>query len=125
MPYYIYIHPEKSIVKEIFQHMNDEHSYSEGGVKWNRVFTKPNFDVDTLIDAHSEKDFIRKTNKTKNLGEVWDEAAIQSERRAKIDGIDLMKEKTISDYEKKTKKRHPLKNDNVVDMGHFNDTIPE
>ena len=38
MPIYVYKHPEKDEYREVFQGMNDEHSYAEGGVQWKRVF---------------------------------------------------------------------------------------
>jgi hypothetical protein len=90
--------------------MNDDHSYEEDGIKWIRIFTSPNSSKDTRINANDSRDFIEKTKqKNYSIGEMWDISKGLSEQREKRDGIDKVKEKTISNYEKKTKKKHPSK----------------
>jgi hypothetical protein len=65
MPLYIYQNPKTQEVKEIVQSVHDKHEYSEGGVKWNRVFTVPQVGIDSKLDANStEKDFVDTTGLT-------------------------------------------------------------
>ncbi len=110
MPNYIFKHPTKDIYVEVFQHMNDEHIYEQEGIKWLREYTIPQAQIDVTIDPRNPRDFCEKTaKKNYNLGQVMDLSAEQSEKRAKSDGIDKVKEKTYKDYEKKTGTRHPLK----------------
>lgn len=90
--------------------MNDVHEYSEDGVKWERIFTLPEAAIDTKFDPNDNVGFIEKSKKKNmSIGAMWDESARLSEKRAKHGGIDPIKEKAITDYEKKTKKKHPSK----------------
>lgn len=110
MPIYLFENPKTKEVIEVVQRMNEEHIYIVKGVKWNRVFTKPSASIDTQIDPNSSRDFIEKTkNKNYSIGALWDKSAELSEKRAKVDGIDPIKEKEIKKYEDKTKKKHPSK----------------
>lgn len=109
MPFYIYQNEKTGEVKEILQGMNDEHSYSENGVKWIRIFTKPNAAIDTQINPNSAADFVNNT-KTKNysIGDLWDKSAELSERRGGKE--DKVKQQALDSYKKKTGKRHPSEN---------------
>lgn len=108
MGLYTYQHPKTKKTIDIVQSMNDTHEfYDANGVRWNRVFTKPNATIDAQINPFSARDFAKKTEKY-TVGECWDLSAEMSEKRKKIEGKDKVKEKTISDYRKKCKgKRHP------------------
>jgi hypothetical protein len=110
MPIYIYQNPKTNEVKEIIQSVNDKHEYIESGVKWNRIFTVPQVNIDCKLDANSTaKDFAEKTkNKKGHVGDLWDRSRELSEKRAKVYGKDPVKEKYYKDWSKKRKgKRHP------------------
>ena len=110
MPLYIFQHPKTKKIKEVIQKMTEEHIYEENGVKWNRIFTNPTTSIDTQIDPNSSRDFIEKTKKKNySIGDMWDESAVLSEKRAKRMGHDPIKEKEIANYEKKCKTIHPSK----------------
>lgn len=109
MPIYVYKHPETGKIVEVIQGMNDKHEYEENGVGFKRVFLLPHAATDTHTDPFSKKDFMRRTHKKMTIGDMMDESAALSEKRAKKAGIDPVKAKTIADYEKLTKKRHPSK----------------
>lgn len=119
MPIYLYQNPKTKAIKEIVQSMMDEHTYEEGGVKWNRIFTAPNSAVDTIIDASKPSDFIRATQKKMTLGDMWDESGRLSEKRIDKLGYDPVKQKAIEKYEKKCRKRHPLKDSNSGSVTHI------
>jgi hypothetical protein len=110
MPLYTFEHPKTKKTIDLVQSMNAPHEYTdEKGVKWNRVFSKPNASVDTSIDPFSAKDFINKTNKKgMTVGDMWDISAGLSDKREKKAGKDAVKEKAIKDYAKKCHgKLHP------------------
>ena len=120
MPIYLFESPEGN-VKEIIQRMSDDHAYSEDGVEWTRLFTVPNAAIDSVAgDPYSEKEFMRKTNKSMKLGDMWDISQEMSNKRMKKDGKDGIKDKVVKSYEKKTKgKAHPLKDSSVFKTKHF------
>jgi len=111
MPSYIFQHPKTEEYIEILQKMNEPHVYvDDSGVEWNRVFTIPNALIsDNLINADTtSKEFARKTSeKNYTLGDMWDLSAELSEKRKRVNGKDLTKEKAKKDYERKTGKPHP------------------
>lgn len=108
MPYYLFQHPSNQEVIQVFQNMNDNHTYEKDGIKWNRVFTNPRVSIDTKVDPYSEKDFVRKMNKTCKVQDMMDESKELSEKRASVNGIDPLKQKVFDDYKKNTKgKSHP------------------
>jgi hypothetical protein len=119
MPVYLYQHPSTGEVKEVVQSMSQEHSYSENELKWNRVFTVPNSAIDTIIDASKPSDFLRATQKKMTLGDMWDESGRLSEKRVQKLGYDPVKEKAIAKYEKRCRKRHPLKDPNPTSITHI------
>ena len=85
--------------------MNDEHIYiDEKGIKWNRVWHKPNASIDAKIDPFSEKDFVKQTGARKGtLGDMYDlSEAMSKERAAKNGGLDPQREKYYDQQEKRT-----------------------
>lgn len=109
MGYYLFQHPETEEVVEVFQRMNEDHLYiSEDGTMWNRIYVNPKVSIDTKIDPYSSRDFVEKTkNKNGTIGDLWDRSAELSERRAKIEGSDSIKDKAANSYKDKTGKEHP------------------
>lgn len=105
MPTYLYKHPKTEEVVEIIQSMKEKHEYIDGnGIKWIRIWTVPQSNVDTKLDPHSEKDFIRYTGARKGtLGDLQDlSEAMSKERAAKNGGIDMVREKYYDQQEKNT-----------------------
>lgn len=112
MPQYCYKHPKKTQFIELTQKMNDVHEYiDEEGTKWERVWTKPRFSVDTNIDPLSSKDFAAKTNKKGSYGDLIDRAEELSQIRKDKYGVDPVKEQYYDSWSKKRggKKVHPEK----------------
>ena len=119
MPYYIYQNPKTGKKKEVLQSMNEPHVYSEDGLAWERVFTVPNSAIDTIIDASKPRDFLRATNKKMTLGDMWDESGRLSEKRKQKLGYDPVKDATVKRYEKRCRKRHPLKDSDSSSITHI------
>jgi ClpP class serine protease len=104
MPLYTYEHPKTKKTIDVIQGMNELHEYTDKkGVKWNRIFSKPQATTNTQISANaSEVEFYQKTaGKKLTVGDVWDMAGEASNKRADKEGKDFKKEKTIKDYAKK------------------------
>lgn len=109
MPLYIYEHPRTGEIVEIYQGMNETHTYEADGVVYNRVFTKPNAAIDTHItDPYSAKEFAKATSKAGTMGDMFDRSAELSAKRAEKDGIDPIKQKYYDQYKKDTGKEHYL-----------------
>tara|TARA_R110000744_G_scaffold122405_1_gene227407 strand:- start:245 stop:631 length:387 start_codon:yes stop_codon:yes gene_type:complete len=102
MPIYVYKHPDTEEYKEVFQGMNDEHVYEEGGAEWKRVFLSPNASIDNSIDPFNNQQFIDATYKKKGtVGDMMDLSADLSAQRAeKAGGADPVKEKFYNTYAK-------------------------
>lgn len=109
MPIYIFEHPKTKKIIEIIQNMSEEHVYiDEKGVRWNRVFTKPQASIDTQIDANSSKEFVAKTAKRgMTVGEMMDLSAELSDKRGGMTGKDEVRDRAEKAYKEKTGKRHP------------------
>lgn len=105
MPIYLFKNPNTGKTIPIFQSMNEEHTYSENGVKYERVFTIPNAQIDANFDVNSSEKFIEKTGKMKGtLGEIWDYSQELSDKRAaRNDGVDPVRQKAEEKYSKKRK----------------------
>ena len=103
MPLYLFKNPNTGKTVSIFQLMNEEHSYSDNGIKYERVFTVPNAQIDTEFDVNSSSKFVEKTGKMKGtLGEIWDYSEELSKKRAfKHDGVDPLRQKAEEKYSKK------------------------
>jgi len=112
MPIYEFQHPETGKILEVIQGMKDKHIYiDEKGVEWNRVYSSPNASIDTEMDSFSKKDWMRRTaKKGMTYGDMQDLSKELSVKREKSRGLDPVKNKTVKDYEKKTRKAHPNKN---------------
>ena len=96
MPQYCFSHPETNEVKEIFQHMSEEHSYEENGVKWNRVWEAPRVSFDSQIDAWSARAFTDATGQKKgNMGEIWDLSREMQQKRAQGSDFDPLTGKKV------------------------------
>ena len=106
-PEYSYCHPETGEIKTVLQSMSEDHSYSECGVKWNRIWAKPQLNSTGSIDPFDERGFVEKTGKMKGtIGDMFDYSAEMSEKRASKEGVDPVKDKLFRDYEKQTGKKH-------------------
>lgn len=102
MPLYLFKNPKTNKIVSVFQAMNDDHSYSENGIKYERIFTVPNASIDFQIDPNSSQQFVEKTGKMKGtLGEIWDYSKEMSEKRSKVTGVDPIREKSEAAYSKK------------------------
>lgn len=103
MPIYLFKNPKTGNIVSVFQQMNEEHVYSENGIKCERVFTVPNAQIDADIDVDSSEKFIEKTGKMKGtLGEIWDYSQELSNKRAeKNGGVDPVRQKAEEKYSKK------------------------
>lgn len=113
MPLYLYKNPKTGKIVSVFQSMNEEHTYSDDGIKYERVFTIPNAQIDTEFDVESSSKFVEKTGRMKGtLGEIWDYSQELSDKRAaKHDGIDPLRQKAEEKY---SKKRRGMKYKNKV-----------
>ncbi len=113
MPIYLFKNPKTGKIVSVFQQMNEEHVYSEDGIKYERVFTVPNAQIDADIDVDSSEKFIEKTGKMKGtLGEIWDYSQELSNKRAeKNGGIDPVRQKAEEKY---SKKRRGMKYKNKI-----------
>jgi hypothetical protein len=109
MPLYIFQHPKTKKIIEIIQSMNEEHVFiDEKGIKWDRIFTKPQASIDTQIDPNSSKEFVSKTAKRgMTIGEMMDLSGELSEKRGGVTGKDEVRDKAEKSYKEKTGKRHP------------------
>lgn len=123
MPQYEYRHPETGEVKQVIQGMNDEHSYSEDGIQWKRIFSAPNASIDTRVDPYSGKDFDRATHKKITLGETMDFSKELSEKRADKDGQDPIQKKFFDDYKKNNKVKHFEDRKKKIDIGGISATL--
>ena len=102
MPLYLFKNPKTNKIVSVFQAMNDDHSYSENGIKYERIFTVPNASIDSQIDPNSSQQFVEKTGKMKGtLGEIWDYSKEMSEKRSKVTGVDPIRERSEVAYSKK------------------------
>jgi hypothetical protein len=108
MPIYLFQNPETDEVAEVVLGMNDPKVYQNDGVNWVRIFTIPNAAIDTQVDPHSAKDFVKATNKKGTIGDLFDRSAELSEKRKEKIGHDPLKEKYYENYSKTRKgKKHP------------------
>jgi len=105
MPLYVFKNPRTGEEIEVIQSMKDDHVYTDSsGIKWERVFFAANASVDTQADCHSKEDFVRRTAKHgMTVGDMWDLSKEMSNKRAKIDGKDSLKDNYFKNYQKKRK----------------------
>jgi len=100
MPIYIYQNPKTEEYKEIFQGMNEDHTYiDDEKLEWKRVFTTPNMAIDLETDPFSRNQFIEKTKNESTMGDMWDRSAEMSSKRAeKSGGVDPYKTNYFKKY---------------------------
>ena len=112
MPIYEFQHPETGKTVEVIQGMKEKHIFvDDQGTKWHRIWNKPNTVIDSDIDPFSKSDFMKATaKKGMTAGDMMDLSGQLSEKREKSKGLDPIKNKTVTAYEKKTGKAHPNKN---------------
>jgi len=106
MPLYTYQNPNTGDTIDVFQGMNDNHSYSDQeGLEWKRVYQVPNASVDSQIDPNNPVAFIDATrNKKGTIGDLFDKSQELSEKRANSHGgKDPIKQKFLKDYSDKRK----------------------
>lgn len=109
MPYYLFKHPQKKEIREIFFHMNDEKVYvDEKGLKWTREFVVPQASIDTNIDPYSKRAFMDKTNKAGTFGEMMDLSKELSEKRGGVKN-DPIKKGYVKDWKQKRNLKHTPK----------------
>lgn len=92
---------------DIFYSMKDVPSVGteivdEQGVKWRRVFTRPNAAINSVThDPNSAADFNRRFDGKKVLvGDMWDASREASEKRGGVSGEDPIKKTYYDDYAK-------------------------
>lgn len=119
MGIYLYENPKTGRVVEVVQGMNDVHEFTdEQGIKYARVFLSPLTSVDTKVDPWSKKDWMKRTNKHMSVGDMMDESAQLSEKRAAKAGLDPVKQKVFDAYKKKTGKNHPEDKPKKIETEH-------
>lgn len=108
MSEYVFENPITKEIVEVFQSMNQEHSFEKDGIKYNRVFTAPRAVVDGKINPFCSEDFVRKTaNKKGTVGDLWETSRELSEKREKVYGIDPVKEDFLEKERKRRGGRYP------------------
>lgn len=106
MPTYLYKHPETDEVVEVFQGINDLHSFSQNGIQFERVYCVPNMSIDSRIDPYNSKSFIEKTrNKKGTIGDLLKESRELSEKRGG-EKSDPIKNQFYKNYEKENGVKH-------------------
>lgn len=105
MPDYLYENPDTGEIISVAQGIDEEHSYSEEGKVFNRVFTVPNASIDSDVDPFSAQQFTEKTKNMKgSMGDIWDYSAELSQKRKESnDGVDPIRKKSEEKYSKKRK----------------------
>jgi len=116
MPIYIFQNPQTKEVIEILQNMNENHEYfNEEGVKYTRLYTIPNYSIDSKIDPFSSRDFAEKTrNKKGTIGDLLNESKELSEKRGGQSNDPVLKN-FLSTYEKEKGVKHSsqIKNEKI------------
>ena len=113
MPEYLFVNVKTEETCALFYHMHEAPSVGTvvtiNGVKWKRIFTKPQASFDTHADPYSGADFVKATNKKGSIGDLWDRSAeMGAKRKDKEGGRDPIQQKFYDDYAKRRKgKRHP------------------
>ncbi len=113
MPYYVFTRvDDPSVTEDRFYHMHDAPSVgsviTDAGVKWRRVFTRPQASIDTHVDPFSSRDFIKATAKKGNVGDLFDRSKELSLKRAEKEGSDPLRQAHFDAYSKRRHgKKHP------------------
>ena len=86
MPEYLFENPETGEVISVIQGIDEDHTYSEDGLVFDRVFTVPNASIDSDIDPFSAQQFNEKTKGMKGtMGDMWDYSKELSDKRKKAE----------------------------------------
>ena len=103
MPEYLFENPDTGEILSIAQGIDEEHSYSEKGKAFNRIFTVPNTSIDSNIDPFSAQQFSEKTKNMKgNMGDIWDYSKELGKKRKEVTGSDdPVRRKAEEKYSKK------------------------
>lgn len=111
MPFYEFQNPDSGETIEVFQNMKGQHVYFDSsGKEWRRVFSVPAAKIDSNVDPFSKEAFMKATaTKGMTVGDMMDLSGELSKKRERSKGLDPVKDKTVTKYEKKTGKSHPLK----------------
>ncbi len=116
MPLYIFQNPETKEVVEILQKMNEKHQYfDKDNLEYARLYTVPNYAVDSKINPFSAKDFAEKTrNKKGTIGDLLNESKELSEKRGG-QASDPVLRNFLSSYEKEKGVKHSsqIKNEKI------------
>ena len=118
MPLYLFINPDTGEEKEVLQKMSEPHVYiDENGLEWLREFTSPNAVIGMNHDPFSSNHFMEKTSDRGTMGDLYDRAEEDSNKRAeKNSGVDPLRKKFFKDYSKKRKgKNHRLDPSRKID----------
>ena len=105
MPEYLFENPDTGEIISVAQGIDEEHTYSEEGKVFDRVFTVPNASIDSNPDPFSAQQFTEKTKDMKgSMGDMWDYSAELSQKRKQAHGgVDPIRKKAEADYSKKRK----------------------
>jgi len=124
MPEYLFENPDTGEVISITQGINEEHSYSEKGKLFNRVFTVPNASVDSDINPFSAQQFTEKTKNMKgSMGDMWDYSKeLGEKRKASNNGVDPVRRKAEENY---SKKRRGMKYRESASPGEATKNLPK
>ena len=108
MPLYVFKHPEKDVVVEVVQKMQETHVFiDDKGTESERVWDPPNTSMDANQLDGSQESFMKYTeNKKGTIGDLWDVSRECSEKRVQKYGRDTVKEKHFKKYEEKNKVKH-------------------
>lgn len=107
MPIYIFQNPETEELIEVLQKMDEDHKYiDEHGLEYTRLYTIPNYSIDSRIDPFSSKEFAEKTrNKKGTIGDLLNESKELSEKRGGQSNDPILKN-FLSSYEKEKGVKH-------------------
>lgn len=109
MPEYLFRNPETDEYISVIQGVNEDHSYSENGVEFERVFTVPNASIGSKQDGSYESFKKATTNKKITLGDAWSISRESSEKRQQDRGRDKVKKSYFEDYSKKRQNKKHIK----------------
>jgi len=108
MPLYTFVNSDSGEKRDVFFKMNDTKVYNgmDGTEidKWKRVYSCPQMSIDTRVNPFSAKDFVKKTQTVKTVGELWDRSSEMShERSEKLGAPDPQKQKAEKAFYKPKK----------------------
>ena len=105
MPEYLFENPDTGEIISVIQGIDEDHTYSEEGKIFDRIFTVPNASIDSSPDPFSAQQFTEKTKDMKgSMGDMWDYSAELSQKRKQAHGgVDPIRKKAEADYSKKRK----------------------